>query len=58
MRRLLYYILAFHPHSNEADGIALARDFVTREFVARGMIATSMCIGTRPPMEVLNPMPM
>ena len=24
---------------NEADGIALARDFVAREFVARGMIA-------------------
>ena len=43
---------------NEADGIALARDFVAREFVARGMIADLMCIGTRPPMAVPSPMPM
>jgi ATP-dependent exoDNAse (exonuclease V) alpha subunit len=42
----------------QAQGIELARDFVRGEFVDRGMIAISTCIGTWPRTACPNPMPM
>ena len=42
----------------QAQGIELARDFVQAEFVDRGMIADSMCIGTWPRTACPNLMPM
>jgi hypothetical protein len=42
---------------NQQQGIALARDFVRQEFVERGMIPTSMCIGILARTDLPSPMP-